>query len=428
MITKAKLNVFIIFTLFIQSSYGELARVINDEIDLYKKSKIRNFLVRDEIVHVKDSRLDDEWFEVFYDSQTFLARKDELQTLHQAVLQYERNKSNIINNIERLNTNIHQNDDFIVELFAGILQVQWDRTVFFQLYLPSTKPTKFGRIKSEDQLEALSRNKFQRIKRVEKISLRKAKKLNRRWQKEIDQINKENTDFRQQRLRYEKKMSLIENEFERFNNLVNQFTKSPDTYLIEPYVVIGKYASLFHKLKRIHEISMDEIVLCNVNRDHPDRLKVEYFGSWYDALKKSFRSKHGAIKSHRLTIKAIESKIENFQDEIQLFELRKTMVRSFKRNLSYSSNINDEFVRLKQVNDYGFNTVSTQKYWIDVPAGATEVIHRSRAHRLLRDWEKELEDLEYSLNLKWLEVRKLKQEKVTKEATFDHLIFRMNEL
>ncbi len=124
----------------------------------------------------------------------------------------------------------------------------------------------------------------------------------------------------------------------------------------------------------------------------------------------------------------MESNIKNLQDEIQLLELRKTMVRSFKQNLSYSSYINHEFVLLKQVYNYGFNTISSQKYWIDIPAGAIEVIHRSRAHRVLREWEKELDDLRYFLDLKWSKVRKLKQESVTLEAEFDHLIFRMNEL
>ena len=162
---------------------AEAAIVWSEQVDLYRDTRLVQVLRFGEVVLVKKDKTDPEWIRVKFDGVIYSARKRSFRSRRGIENDFTREKTSLENEeqslIHSIDANIARNN----HLFSCILQVEWDRTIFFRI--PIVEPLVTGGSSSKHPLMNGLQGKTQsscppQYKRIEKISLFEARRLKKK--------------------------------------------------------------------------------------------------------------------------------------------------------------------------------------------------------------------------------------------------------
>ena len=236
-----------------------------------------------------------------------------------------------------------------------------------------------------------------------------------------------NAEINNRRSLLRDRLSFSQIEFKYFNVQLQKFMKSEKTYLRDLYLVSGRHTGLYENYDKKFELKNGDIVLAEFNRTHPDRLLVDYMGKWYDSSRILYKSRQEIEHGHVKKIHSLIAQINDAENEIDLLKFRERMIFDYKHYLAYAVNINHEFIFLRQdIQSFKNYAMPSDKYWIENPEGAREIVNTSRANNRIRKWEKELFLIQRDIELLWEKTEELKQQEAALEAKFEDLIYRFN--
>lgn len=426
---------FVIWLSVVGSTDAELAVVTADRVDLYKGAKVAAYLVRDEIVHVRENVADPDWFHIYLDNASYQARRGDFQTQGSLFSEFRKEQVGLETELDRVNEQLNANFERILQLFASILQVQWDRAVFVQTADPLViEPRTIAQPKTSGREAVVARDLIgerlviPRFKRFEKISQLKANQVGKKWRDQLQDVEQSNRALIRRRTELNERVAGVTARFRQRSKHFDRFASSSATYLEQPFVLTRSSATVYENRERIHEIRRGQAVIGKFNREHPDRLLVAYLNRWYDTPASGFRSRQDVEIEHAAVAARYETMINNLEGQVNLLRRQEKIITSYILDMTRAGSIKGEFVSFLRETSPDDVRLANEYYWLHRPAGSEEVLYRGRVARTVNDWQDQADDLQKEIDRVWERLGKAKEEMVDQETTYRDLIQRFDAI
>ena len=418
MLTRSTWICYFLMTLACPIARADLAVVWSEEVDLYRNTLLTRVLPFGDVVPVKEDKTDPEWLKVKVDGIVYSARKKYFRTQHQLAFDFDRKKTTLENEQVNMAHSIEANAIRKDHLYSCILQIEWDRTIFFRI--PIADPVVTTANPSPHQ------SNLPQYRRVEKISSSKARRLKQKWDNELDYLEEEDSRLLHQRLSIIKKLVSKQSTFHHLNSLLKRYSEFPKTYRNNHYIVAEPYAALFDGTNRVAELRKGDIAIGTPNRDDTSRLRILHKGRWYDSSAAPYQSRAEIEARHSLFMAHIHQKMSDKTEEIRALRSRETLYHSYIDDLQWASRTSKEFAVVHHTPDYARGRFSSTEYRVEFPPDCTEVISRVRARRTIRKWKRELDTLKLEIEERSTSLEQLEEELASHNASYSKLLRRFD--
>ena len=422
-------NVVYIFIWFLlafvaQVVSADLAVVWSERVDLYQHNRLSGILRFGDIVPVRKHKTDPEWILVKVGKGIHSTRAKFFRSQRQLAHDFHQEKMVLENKDRALADLVEANNARANELHACILQVQWDRAVFFRVPIPKSIDT----VNDANNSSKHTHVHRPRYRRVEKISLSKARRLINSWRDQLNHLEVTNHQLIDKRFSIIQGIASKQTKFDQINSLFSKYKESPQTYKHDRYIVKSDTATLFDGSNRAGALKMGDIVVGERSPKDKNWLRILQTDEWYDSSAKLYKSRSDVELDHAQRIGQIRGRIYTIKEEINALELNESVLFSYIGELSRAANLSYKLVPLRKHTENNRIGVPPGEYSTEPPPGCIEVISRLHARRTIANWEDEHRMITRKLEERIVAVEALQERLATVEASSEKLKDRFNAM
>ena len=360
-------------------------------VPLYQEDRIAAQLKRGRIVEARRNPLHLDWLRLRLGNKEYDARRSffcsqgglEALRARQIAAQEQR--------ISTLDEEIEHDRRRADQYFAAVAAIRYDHTIQYKVraLVPVVPPTASSaamtpRTEAPPALRTA-------LNYIDKISGSQARNLARRWEREIDDRERGLARKLKKRRDAAVARARIEARRDRETRLFAMFARTRADTLVDLYITVQDRVRLFegHRLK--YELLRNTVVRGRPSPESSDWMRVGYRGGIYDARIAFFRSRtdiedeYAAMHANRL------QKLADCNTEIDRLRDRERLLESLRLSLTYEYNL----TRIPLGNAFPSVGIRIGDFYTTTacPAGAVEVVVASRAQSLVREWDRDCNDL-----------------------------------
>ena len=287
------------------------------------------------------------------------------------------------------------NDAHVRELRRFMGLIRFDGTIQYTVPVrpqtPESDPETPG-VAPEAQDDATAVGEPLELRHVDKIPSSRVRRQVKRWRDKIKATEEATRKLRRERRQLAvagASSSVVDAEMAaRFK----RFREVGEDYLWEPHAVIADKADLYQRDKLVSSLDKGAVVLARPDWKYREWLWLRYGGTQFSSRAKHYRSRFSLESDFRARVAGLEQSVENLEAERALLHDRERRIRSLRVKLQYRANLNAIPTTEVDVSVYGGREIP---YAVaSCPQGAVEEVSAVRARRLIRDWDKELDEIE----------------------------------
>ena len=384
-------------------SQAELFFVWAKEAEVFEQQRRAGTLRRGEIVTGQIQPGATAWVTLKRGDQTFTVRREHLRTHLDIKQYYAKRIRKAETTIRRLDERLADTVNQIDQRQLALLQLDRDSVIAFKL--PVTRPSV---IQSTGPAAAVTQYHY-----VDKLPRNQARRLRKQLTKEIKRLKSEKSGITKPLAEAIRRLANDEHQLEGMNERFERYQQTPKLYRVDPYVVTADVAPLFSGTVRKGFLATGTVVLGQRQAADTDWLVVQHAGKRYASATEFYMS-YSAWRKQQLegdalrefTMGRLEVETTSLSGRIRVFDL-------VERQLDYDSRIEGQYMPLADLTAIRFGPLTL--YEVQRPLGAIEVVERSPARKVLKQWRKDREALEQELRKRDGRLDELEREQLNAE-------------
>lgn len=343
-----------------------------------------------------------DWLRVTVAGQTYDARASHFLSRAAVIESHARQRAEALARIQRYSDRIARNREQMWQLHSAIAAIGFDSTIQFREEVlvpipPPERPEGNDRPEERDgERRPPQRPQFRvEYRHTDKIASSRARRETRRWQADIEALMRDTSravaDRRQDLAR------LAANEAENLDRerRLRQFAETRENRSAEPHLALAR-TGLYDGQRLVGELPEGEIVLALPNERHSNWLRVQAGDRVYDARSEHLASRASIEREDAVRLAQLRQLAADLEGDIELAVNREALLRSLCVSLRYESQVS----RVPLASHPFPADYPGRRFYAGgaAPQQVVEVVNASRARSVLRDWEKELAEVQAALD------------------------------
>ena len=361
-----------------------------EDVRLFAERRLKATMQPGQIAAAEPHETNRDWLKVRFRGQELDGRGAELWPLHQFREAFEKLKAGAEHEAQTIAAELTTARQRVMELKRASLIVTRDSALYYRVPVTKVEVTtpegkkKRGKKNSKTKVEVA-----QQYNHISLIAPTQASRLRRDWEKEI-KTGLDRIDGLERR-RDEQVGQLIKEELrlEQVQDRFRQFAAGDERYLAEPHLTTGKRARLYQQRAAKHTLAPGDVVTAQPSSKYRDHLLVRFRGEDYYGAAKDLVSRTQFEIDHALEQLERSSQIERLALEEEEIRTLEALIASLSLDLDYRSRLATygDYVTLGQI-AIGPGLVGLYK--VRRREDAIYAFSRSRARKVIRDWERQL--------------------------------------
>jgi predicted nucleic acid-binding Zn-ribbon protein len=370
--------------------------VATDDAQLFDgRSLVPMKLIPGELVLAKPHDTYRDWLIVIYGGKQFSSDSKYYMSAVRTRTNLQREIAELQHEIDTLSDRIADALNKANELFAAESGIRFDYAVQYKIRtLVPVAPAQgtagdgTGRHPGRGRPPAAPRLEVQ-YRYEDKISSGASRNQASRWEDDRDELEDEADRLMEKRRDRTKDLAETQAELAHAERQLAAFRDAPENYLTHAYITARDNVRLYDGKRATYELEPDVVMLGARNREHQDWLRVRYRDGIYDVKADRLLSRFELEFRRRRD--GLNRKIADLMTENQVLEARIDVIDSLQLAVDYESRL----YRVPLRSNPWEGTFRGNRYYSSrsCPEDAVEVVNRSRARRLWREWDGLLEDM-----------------------------------
>lgn len=364
--------------------------VVAKRTGLSAQSTQQHVLLRGEVVDGEDHDWDRNLLRVKYRGKDYLARKKYFRSKREALLQFDENRVAAEAEIKGINRQLEVNYKRLLKLQGAILQAEHDAAIHYKQRVGGAQVKGQGITIGESGAAG---------KLILILSDAKVRKAITAWDDELEALAKKTDKLHEERL------AAVETVFgsalkrQQHKDLFQRFTQSPKTYLYVPSRTIDRNTQLFRKGAEPVSLRKGVWVLAARNRENTTTSHVRHDAKTYSTHTKYLKSGDELANEFLESRLALEDSVRLLENDIKMLAVRMEFYTDLVPDLKYRTHLKKDYVYIPKISSRP-GADGMLKITIPEERLVIYALNIPRARKLLKKWDKDLENLEVELRRK----------------------------
>lgn len=369
---------------------GDVYQVVSKRIDLYRNGRrAPKVLYRGELIRARPLPDDDEWLVFRRQNTTWKLRRRGTQSQVEMERQLGLALAGVENQLEDLQDQLNEQDVQREDLTNALRQIEWDELASYLM-----QPTLTLYSNKDDEKKNGHQNVNRDIRTIQPTRFRKLKsstasRLKRKLTKQLQKIEEDSKAIRQQIVAGQKKRIRLQFKQQAMRDRFLRFQLDPENYLHQWYRATEP-AALYRDTRVQTRLRRGEWVDAARKPGQADRLIVYRNDGLYDARRQAFQRLDEVRRDFALRQMLITRNMDAITHERRRLQSLRRQLHKLMLQMDIQSQTSGTYL---VVGGSSYNA----RHALEQTTGILEVLDRSRTRRLLRKWQKILDETEHAL-------------------------------
>ncbi len=366
--------------------------VTDSRAELYTgRSLARTRLRKGEVVRATHHDTYRDWLRIRYRGAEYDVNAKFLTSRGRLIPRLAREVADLEFEAEELEERIQRDLRRADELYAAAVAIPFDSTVQYKIPLlrPLDATPSAGSRQGRPMPAPLGYQTVYRYRN--RIDVGKARNQARRWLEEAEELVETVAERRKRRAEKLGKLARAETDLAYVKRRFRAFEATSRGYVDDLWITARNRAPLFDGKHLVAELRRDVIVRAVPNREFKDWLRVRYKKQILDSAAEYYKNRQEIDAYYGALLRVKRARVARQRFELDRLEAREQLLASASLDLDYESRVDHYPLRAYPFeDDFAGGRFYTPPA---TPTNATRVVNRSRARRLYREWEDDLEAL-----------------------------------
>lgn len=408
----------------------ELYMVVERDVDLYRDRRVAGRMFWGEIARGCVDEGHRDWLIVRPLAEEYRVRRRAFKTFGELVEERSRQIADREARMAELSQRLDANRIRVEELLSAMAAVRFDSVIQYRIRvtraLPvtprtGTHPGRPGAKPHAGDVVLVPEYRY-----VDKIAPSQTSRLLRDWGREKHGLDEENEELETKLMDASGDKARAESALAWLRRVFGRYQTNPGGYLADTFVTIKDRTDLFEGRRLRYELRQGTAVLARPNRKHRKWLHVIHKGTVHDSRASCFRSREALEADFNARRERAVHRLRCLEHDILSLRNRERLLSALEISIAYESSVSR--FPLSHTPIPPDSSARALYPLAPCPAGAVEVVQRSRARRLRRDWQRELATIREALDEQLRDQREIKRDMAGEEARHADLTRRLDEL